>query len=90
MEDIILSTIYASVPLMERPTSFPIDTEILSESLKMSVGELWLHLRALLESEFIKVSVLHGRPILFLTKAGLSRVERLCKQPLDQSRVPLF
>lgn len=90
MEDIILSTIYTSVPLMERPVNFPINTESISEKLNMSIEELSVHLRTLLEREYIKVAMVQTAPLLFLTKAGVSRVEGLCKQPMDDNLVPLF
>jgi len=90
LEDIILSTIYTSVPLMERPVNFPINTESVSEKLNMSVEELSSHLRVLLEREYIKVAMAHKAPLLYLTYTGVSRVERLCNEPFDKNLAPLF
>ncbi|WP_157593325.1 hypothetical protein [Rufibacter tibetensis] len=90
MENIILSAIYALVPLLEKPAGYPVYTQRVSESLNLSVEELIPHLNMLIEGEYVKISPLHQPPLLSLTTKGVTKVERLCDQPVEENKFPLY
>ncbi|KAA3438706.1 hypothetical protein [Rufibacter hautae] len=81
MEDLILSVIYALVPLPEAPHGSLVQSSKVQTTLSVGAEELDPHLMSLQEGRLIQVSA--HRDYVSLTREGVLRVEWLCRQPLD-------
>ncbi|KAA3435929.1 hypothetical protein [Rufibacter hautae] len=86
MEDIVLSVIYALVPMLETPHGSPVQADEVRTTLNVSAEELAPHLQSLQEGKLIDVS--SCRDCVSLTHSGVLRVEWLCRQPFDSRSSP--
>ncbi len=85
MKDLVLSVVYAQVPLPEMPHGFPVQAVEVRASLGMGEQELAPH-QSHLKGRLIQVSA--HQDYVSLTRSGVLRVEGLCRQPLHPRSEP--